>query len=87
MKEQAFAMSTKLRVCLLQTNPLVGDVVHNLSQIRRAIERDPARADLFVTPELALVGYTPRDLLSLPSLIELSQNWDTSRTSTRSESW
>jgi len=62
-------MTTHLRVCVLQLNPLVGDVLHNFSQIRRAIEKDPARADLYVTPELALVGYSPRDLLSYPQLL------------------
>jgi NAD+ synthetase len=61
-------MTTQIRVTVLQLNPLVGDVLHNLSQIRRAIERDPTRADLFVTPELALVGYSPRDLLAYPQL-------------------
>lgn len=62
-------MSAHLRICILQLNPLVGDITHNLSQIRRAIEKDPRRADLYVTPELALVGYSPRDLLSLPELL------------------
>jgi len=62
-------MTTTLRVCVLQSNPLIGDVLHNLSRLRRAIERDPSRADLYVAPELALVGYSPRDLLSLPRLL------------------
>ncbi|MEO5666783.1 MAG: NAD(+) synthase, partial [Bdellovibrionota bacterium] len=62
-------MTTKIRVCVLQCNPLVGDVLHNLSQIRRTIEKDPARADLYVTPELALVGYSSRDLFAYPQLL------------------
>lgn len=62
-------MTTQIRVCVLQLNPLVGDVLHNFSQIRRAIEKDPARADLYVTPELALVGYSPRDMLAYPQLL------------------
>jgi NAD+ synthase (glutamine-hydrolysing) len=53
-----------LRLALLQINPTAGDINGNAALIvagaRRAQE---AGADLAVTPELALMGYLPRDLL------------------------
>jgi NAD+ synthase (glutamine-hydrolysing) len=53
-----------LRVALLQINPTAGDISGNSALIVNAARR--ARelgADLAVTPELALMGYLPRDLL------------------------
>jgi len=53
-----------MRIALLQINPTVGDLAGNARQILDALERARAGgADLAVTPELALVGYLPRDLL------------------------
>jgi NAD+ synthase/NAD+ synthase (glutamine-hydrolysing) len=53
-----------LRIALLQINPTAGDISGNAALImagaRRAQEQG---ADLVVTPELALMGYLPRDLL------------------------
>jgi NAD+ synthase/NAD+ synthase (glutamine-hydrolysing) len=53
-----------LRVALLQINPTAGDIAGNASLIiRGARQVQDAGADLVVTPELALMGYLPRDLL------------------------
>ena len=53
-----------MRIALLQLNPTAGDLNGNSSLlidgVRAAQERG---ADLVVTPELALMGYLPRDLL------------------------
>jgi len=53
-----------MRVALLQINPTAGDIGGNSARIvaaaRRAAEQN---VDLAVTPELALMGYLPRDLL------------------------
>ena len=53
-----------MRITLLQINPTAGDIAGNAALIvdgaRRARELG---ADLAVTPELALMGYLPRDLL------------------------
>ena len=53
-----------MKIALLQINPTAGDINGNAALIvegaRRAKE---AGADLAVTPELALMGYLPRDLL------------------------
>ncbi len=53
-----------MRIALLQINPTAGDIGGNsaliVDGVRRAREQG---ADLVVTPELALMGYLPRDLL------------------------
>jgi len=53
-----------LRVALLQINPTAGDIAGNAALImqgaRKVQDQSP---DLIVTPELALMGYLPRDLL------------------------
>jgi NAD+ synthase (glutamine-hydrolysing) len=56
--------SNLLRVALLQINPTAGDIAGNASLIiRGARQVQEEGADLIVTPELALMGYLPRDLL------------------------
>jgi NAD+ synthase/NAD+ synthase (glutamine-hydrolysing) len=53
-----------VKIALLQINPIVGDIAGNARLIASAgAEARSAGADLAVTPELALVGYLPRDLL------------------------
>jgi NAD+ synthase (glutamine-hydrolysing) len=55
---------TSLRIALLQINPTAGDISGNAALIAAAARRAAeAGADLAVTPELALMGYLPRDLL------------------------
>ena len=60
-----------MKIALLQINPTVGDLSGNAGLIERAA-RDAARlgVDLAVTPELALSGYPPRDLLLSPAFVE-----------------
>lgn len=59
-----------MKVALCQLNPLVGDIAGNASKIAAAASRAKAvGADLAVCPELALVGYPPRDLLIRPAFI------------------
>jgi len=53
-----------VRIALLQINPTAGDLDGNSSLIIRGTRAALAQgADLVVTPELALMGYLPRDLL------------------------
>ena len=53
-----------MRLALLQINPTAGDLDGNSSLIVRAARTAQSLgADLAVTPELALMGYLPRDLL------------------------
>jgi NAD+ synthase (glutamine-hydrolysing) len=53
-----------LRVALLQINPTAGDIGGNSALIvQSALRAREQGVDLAVTPELALMGYLPRDLL------------------------
>jgi NAD+ synthase (glutamine-hydrolysing) len=54
----------QMRVALLQINPTVGDLTGNAALIAEKVSQARVQgADLVVTPELALLGYLPRDLL------------------------
>ncbi len=65
-----------MQIALLQINPTVGDLAGNARLIAgAAAEARAAGADLAVTPELALVGYLPRDLLLSARFVE--QSWAT----------
>src|SRR5262245_54398351 len=62
-----------MKIALLQINPTVGDLAGNARLILDALEKARAGgADLAVTPELALVGYLPRDLLLSGDFVERS---------------
>jgi NAD+ synthetase len=58
-----------LKILAAQLNPRVGDLTENTARILAALDlARAAGADLVVTPELALTGYPPRDLLDRPRL-------------------
>ncbi|MEX2671544.1 MAG: NAD+ synthase [Phycisphaeraceae bacterium] len=60
-----------MRIALAQINPTVGDIAGNMTKIIGDIDRAAeAEADLVVFPELAVVGYPPKDLLLKPDLID-----------------
>ncbi len=63
-------MSDTLRIALAQINPEVGAVRRNVEIIRRA-RAEGARlgADLVVTPEFAIGGYPPEDLVRKPVFV------------------
>lgn len=62
-----------MRVALLQINPIAGDLKGNASQIIRGVRAAQALdVDLVVTPELALMGYLPRDLLMSSGFVQRS---------------
>jgi len=64
-----------MKIALLQVNPTVGDITGNARWILDALRQAAAKgADLAATPELALVGYLPRDLLLNPGFVRRS--WD-----------
>ena len=53
-----------MKIGFAQINPTVGDLRGNFDKILRAYERlDAAGADLVLTPELAVTGYPPQDLV------------------------
>ena len=60
-----------MRIALLQLNPTVGDLEGNARQIAALAKQAQAQqAQLAVTPELALLGYPPRDLLLEGGFVE-----------------
>jgi NAD+ synthase (glutamine-hydrolysing) len=59
-----FEQGKNMKLAALQINPTVGDLEGNAALIAEGVRLAKARgADLAVTPELALLGYLPRDLL------------------------
>jgi NAD+ synthase/NAD+ synthase (glutamine-hydrolysing) len=64
-----------MKIALLQINPTVGDLLGNARVIADAAgAAKRAGADLAVTPELALAGYLPRDLLLSRGFVD--RCWD-----------
>lgn len=64
-----------MKISILQINPIIGDLEGNahkiISGVKKAYEDKP---DLIITPELALTGYPPRDLLLMGGFIEKNLN-------------
>ncbi len=68
-----------MKIALLQINPTVGDLAGNAQLIAdAAAQARQAGADLAVTPELALAGYLPRDLLLSAGFVK--RCWTTAAT-------
>ena len=60
-----------MRIAIAQLNATVGDLAGNMERIARYAEQARAAgADVMVTPELALCGYPPEDLLLREDFIE-----------------
>ena len=65
------AREALIKLALAQLNLTVGDVAGNVAQIVRACELAKAQgASLVVTPELAISGYPPEDLLLRDDFLE-----------------
>ena len=53
-----------MRIAAAQFDPIVGDVIGNAERIdRAATDAAAAGAEVLLTPEMALLGYPPRDLV------------------------
>ena len=64
-----------MRIGLAQLNPTVGDLVGNLRRLIAAYhELVAAGAELVITPELAICGYPPRDLLLRSRFVQDVEN-------------
>lgn len=60
-----------MRIALAQINPTIGDIPGNTAKIIEFIGRAAREgAELVVFPEMAIVGYPPKDLLLKPAVIE-----------------
>jgi NAD+ synthase (glutamine-hydrolysing) len=65
-----------MRIALAQIDPFIGDFSGNIRKICEFIERARKQeCHLVVFPELALIGYPPRDLLDKPSFVEESKKY------------
>jgi NAD+ synthase (glutamine-hydrolysing) len=63
-----------MRLALAQLNTVVGDLDGNRARILAAAdEARAAGADLLVTPELAVTGYPPEDLLLRPAFVRAAE--------------
>jgi len=61
----------RVTIALAQLNTLAGDLAGNAANILRAAQDAHAQgADILVTPELALTGYPPEDLLLRPAFVQ-----------------
>ena len=64
-------MKTPLSVAVAQLDCVVGDLSGNARRILDAATRAKAAgADVLLTPELALCGYPPEDLLLRPAFLQ-----------------
>lgn len=64
-------MIPAMKIALAQINPVVGDVDGNTAKILAAMnEASTVGADIVLVPELAVVGYPPKDMLLKRALIE-----------------
>jgi NAD+ synthase (glutamine-hydrolysing) len=67
-------LRSRVRIAAVQCNPVVGDFDGNLAQLvaaaRSAVQ---AGADVLLTPELAMAGYPPEDLLLRPSFYRAAE--------------
>ena len=60
-----------MRIAIAQINPIIGDFKHNTSLIIKATEQAGKKGcSLAIFPELALLGYPPKDLLEKPAFID-----------------
>lgn len=58
-----------LKIAIAQINPVVGNLNHNLSLVRSALEQCRG-SDLVVFPELVICGYPPEDLVLKKSFVQ-----------------
>jgi len=64
-----------MRIACAQVNTVVGDIDGNLARLCAAIRSGiDAGATLILTPEMALTGYPPEDLLLRPSFADASRD-------------
>lgn len=63
-----------LRIALAQLDPVVGAFESNIKKIKEAYQRACSQqARLLLTPELAVCGYPPQDLMDRPEMFERNE--------------
>lgn len=64
-----------MKIALAQINVHVGNFAGNLEKMKAAVETAKSQgADIVCLPELATVGYPPRDFLEFEDFIDLAEN-------------
>lgn len=61
-----------LKISILQSNPIIGDIEENCNKIIDAIN-ESEDADILLTPELSLIGYPPMDILRRDRMYEVQE--------------
>jgi len=65
-----------MKISLAQINPVVGDLNYNFKKIVESIERAVQdNSNLVIFPELALIGYPPKDLLLKTDLLSYQDHF------------
>lgn len=67
---------TDFKIALAQINPTVGDLQGNAEKITNIVngfQNSDSRPDLIVFPELSLIGYPPKDLLTNQAFLHKTQ--------------
>jgi NAD+ synthase (glutamine-hydrolysing) len=65
-----------MKISLAQINPIVGDLNYNFKKIIKSIEQAiQENSNLIVFPELALIGYPPKDLLLKTDLLNYQNKY------------
>lgn len=64
---------TSIKVAFAQTNPVVGDVAHNLEQLMKCAEVAAGEVDVLISGELAISGYPLGDLSYREDVIHRSE--------------
>ncbi|HBL09494.1 MAG TPA: NAD+ synthase, partial [Acidimicrobiaceae bacterium] len=59
---------SRVRVAMVQTNSVVGDLEGNVERIRRVLD-EVADCDLAVFPEMTVAGYPLEDLVLKPGFV------------------
>lgn len=64
-------MARTLTIALVQENPVIGAMAANRARLLEHVARERTEGTALVLfPELATIGYPPRDLLTLPGFVE-----------------
>lgn len=73
-KPRRWLYNHSMKIALAQLNPVIGDFRGNVRKIEQACQT-AARlgAGLVVLPEMAVSGYPPRDLLTIPKFVDENQ--------------
>lgn len=65
---------TKMRVTLIQDNPIVGNIQENLALVKKHWDAHNTQTDLIIFSELFICGYPPEDLVLRADFVKSCEN-------------